>query len=158
MGSTAQFDDITMLCLDFKGPEKPVKECKMTADLDGIPKAIAFVEQELQRMECPAKTQSLLSVAVDEIMSNIVHYAYGMGIGSVTVQAEALEDARGARITFIDSGVAFNPLEAPEPDVSLGADRRKEGGLGIFLAKKLVDEMHYERVDGKNILRVTKKF
>ena len=91
-------------------------------------------------------------------MSNIVHYAYGMGIGSVTVQAEALEDARGARITFIDSGVAFNPLEAPEPDVSLGADRRKEGGLGIFLAKKLVDEMHYERVDGKNILRVTKKF
>ena len=65
MGSTAQFDDITMLCLDFKGPEKPVKECKMTADLDGIPKAIAFVEQELQRMECPAKTQSLLSVAVD---------------------------------------------------------------------------------------------
>ena len=61
-------------------------------------------------------------------------------------------------ITFIDTGVAFNPLEAPEPDISLSADMRKDGGLGIFLARKLVDEMTYERVDGRNILRMKKRF
>lgn len=126
--------------------------------LNGRPKAIAFAEQELQALECPVKTQSLLSVVFDEILSNIVHYAYGMGIGSVTVRIEAMQDEGGVMITFIDTGVAFNPLEAPEPDISLSADMRKDGGLGIFLARKLVDEMTYERVDGRNILRMKKRF
>ena len=158
VGEAAQFDDITMLCLEFKGPEEPVKECLLPAAVESIPKVIAFAGEELQAMGCPVKTQHLLSVATDEIMSNIVHYAYGMGIGSVTVRIEGTRDTRGAMITFIDTGVAFNPLEAPEPDVSLSADKRQEGGLGIFLAKKLVDEMHHERVDGRNILRITKHF
>lgn len=158
VGEAAQFDDITMLCLEFKGPEEPVKECLLPAAVESIPKVIAFAGEELQAMGCPVKTQHLLSVAIDEIMSNIAHYAYGMGIGSVTVRIEGTRDTRGAMITFIDTGVAFNPLEAPEPDVSLSADKRQEGGLGIFLAKKLVDEMHHERVDGRNILRITKHF
>ncbi len=158
VGNAPQFDDITMLCLSFNGPEKPVKECELPAVVDSIPKAIAFAERELQAMECPVKTQSLLSVAMEEILSNIVHYAYGMGIGSLTVRTEALADACGAMITFMDTGIAFNPLEAPEPDVSLSAEERKAGGLGIFLARKMVDEMTYERVDGRNILKIVKRF
>ena len=158
VGEAPQFDDITMLCLEFRGPERPVRECELPAALESIPKAIAFAEQELQALECPVKTQSLLSVVFDEILSNIVHYAYGMGIGSVTVRIEAMQDEGGVMITFIDTGVAFNPLEAPEPDISLSADMRKDGGLGIFLARKLVDEMTYERVDGCNILRMKKRF
>ncbi|MBQ9009519.1 MAG: SpoIIE family protein phosphatase [Clostridia bacterium] len=158
VGDAPQFDDITMLCLEYHGPEKPVRECELPAERENIPKAIAFVDQELEAMGCPQKIQTLLSVAIDEILSNIVQYAYGTGKESLSMRIEETESPHGVMITFVDTGAAFNPLEVSEPDISLTADERPTGGLGIFLARKMVDEMSYERVDGRNILRITKQF
>ena len=62
-----------------------------------------------------------------------------------------------ASLTFIDSGVPYNPLEKDDPDTTLSAEDRKIGGLGIFLVKKSMDDMRYESKDGKNILTLVKK-
>ena len=61
-------------------------------------------------------------------------------------------------ITFSDSGVPYDPLEKPDPDTHLAAEKRQEGGLGILLAKNMMDEMEYERRDGRNILTMKKRF
>ena len=158
VGDAPQFDDITMLCLQFNGPKKPIRECELPAVLDSIPQAVEFARREMAALSCPGRVQSILSVAIDEVMSNIVHFAYGMGIGSVRLRIEETEDPRGIMLTFIDSGVAFNPLEAPEPDVTLSPEKQKNSGMGIFLVRKMADDMSYERVDGRNILRVRKQF
>lgn len=60
-------------------------------------------------------------------------------------------------ITFSDSGKPYNPLEKPDPDVTLSAEERSIGGLGIFMVKKSMDDMRYEYKDGQNILTITKR-
>lgn len=84
--------------------------------------------------------------------------AYAAGSGSVAVRFEPLSSPRGAMITFLDSGIPFNPLKAPEPDVTLSAEERTGSGLGIFLVRRLMDNMTYSHVDGRNILSITKMF
>lgn len=140
------------------GPETPAAERSFPATLENIPHATAFIRQKLDALACPPKARMDISIVIDEIMSNIAFYAYGAGGGEVTVRFEALSDPRGAMLTFIDTGITYNPLEAPEPDVTLGTRERKPGGLGIFLVRKKVDRVTYEHVDGRNILRITKYF
>ena len=96
-------------------------------------------------------------MAVDEVMANVAMYAYAPGTGDVTVQFGFEEASRTASVTFIDGGVAFDPLAKEDPDVTLPAEQRKIGGLGIFLVKKTMDEVTYKREDGKNILCIRKK-
>ena len=95
-----------------------------------------------------------IDVAIDEIFGNIVRYAYPEDRGSVTVQFEVKDSF--AEITFIDEGTPFNPLTVEEPDITLDATVRDVGGLGIFLVKKTMDRVEYERKDGKNVLRLSK--
>ena len=61
-------------------------------------------------------------------------------------------------LTFIDKGIPYNPLENKDPDVTLDIEKRKIGGLGIFLVKEMMDEVSYEYADGKNILKLKKEF
>ena len=96
-----------------------------------------------------------INLAFEEIFVNIANYAYKDKVGEVIIQVELKDD--NCVINFIDEGVMFNPLEREEPDVSLKAEERKIGGLGIFLVKKIMDDVKYERVDGKNIFSITKK-
>ena len=74
-----------------------------------------------------------------------------------TVRVETEADPTTAVITFIDSGTPFDPLQKADPDVTLDAEEREIGGLGIFLVKKSMDEITYEYKDGHNILRIRKK-
>ena len=96
-----------------------------------------------------------IEVAVEELFVNIAHYAYAPDTGSATIRTEIT--AGTAEITFIDSGVQYDPLAKPDPDVSLPASERQVGGLGIFMVKKSMDDMRYEYRDGKNILTIVKK-
>ena len=102
------------------------------------------------------KAQIQIDVAIDEVFSNIANYAYGAGTGEATVRFETMDAPKSVRLTFIDTGVAYNPLEAPDPDVTLAADERQMGGLGVYLVKKTMDDVSYEHVDGRNIRRITK--
>ena len=122
--------------------------------LTSSPEAVAFVDELLEKFSCPAKAQMHIDVAMDEMFVNIARYAYPSGGGMVRIRAEVC--AEYAEITLIDSGIPYNPLEKPDPDVTLSAKERQVGGLGIFLTRKLMDDISYEFRDGNNILKIKK--
>ena len=134
-----------------------MKELTVEARLEQIPQVTAWIDAELEALECPMKAQLQIDVAIDEIFSNIARYAYGEGTGSATVRFDFDPAARVAAITFEGSGTPYDPLAKEDPDISLGAQERSAGGLGIFLVKKTMDGMHYRYENGKNILTLQKK-
>ena len=134
-----------------------MKEMVIKALLENIPVVTAFIDEQLEALDCPLKAQMQIDVAIDELFGNIAHYAYVPGTGDVTVRFEYDEPARMASVTFIDQGIPFNPLTSEEPDVSLPVDERKIGGLGIFLVKKTMNSVEYRYENGNNILTIRKK-
>ncbi len=104
------------------------------------------------------KIQFQIDVAVEELFVNIAHYAYTPETGTATIRVKIEEDPLSASITFIDSGIPYNPLEKEDPDVTLSAEERGIGGLGIYMVKKSMDDMIYEYTDGQNILTIKKNF
>ncbi len=158
-GEAPQFDDITMLCLKFNGEKSAsMKEITVAATVENIETVTAFINEQLEAAECPMKAQMQIDIAIDEILSNIVHYAYGEKVGDVTVRIDFLDNPKSAVLTFTDSGVPYSPLEQSDPDISLSAEERKIGGLGIFMVRKTMDDMTYEFKDGMNILKIRKNF
>ena len=134
-----------------------MKELTVQATLENIPLVTAAMDEFLEALDCPLKAQMQLDVAVDELFGNIAQYAYPDGTGSVTVRFDHDEAARMVSVTFVDSGVPFDPLKQRDPDVSLSIDDRKEGGLGIFMVKKTMDHMVYRHENGCNLLTIYKR-
>lgn len=133
-----------------------MKELTVDATMESIPVITEFVDRQLEQLECPVKAQAQIDIAIDELFSNIVHYAYHPGVGPATVRVEVLEEPLSVIITFIDQGVPYDPLSNADPDVTLSAEDREIGGLGIYIVKKNMSEITYEYKDGKNILRIRK--
>lgn len=134
------------------------KEYSCIAAIDNLDEVMNFIEAGLDECGCSFKNKMQIDVAVDEIFANVSCYAYEGGTGMLTVRFEALESPAGAKITFIDSGVAFDPLAKEDPDLGGTSEERKIGGLGIFMVKKTMDSVSYERLDGRNIFSMTKYF
>ena len=134
-----------------------MKEITLKAVIESIPQATSFVDEQLEAIECPMKAQMQLDVAIDELFCNIASYAYGAVEGKATVRFDYDPAARRVILSFIDEGVPFNPLESDEPDVSLSAEERAIGGLGIFLVKKTMDSIKYRYENGQNILTIEKQ-
>lgn len=135
-----------------------MNEITVKALVDNLGTVTNFVDDFLDSHDCPMKVQMQIDIAIDEIFSNICHYAYGDSAGEATVRVD-LEDASARKaiaLTFIDEGVPYNPLEKEDPDTTLSAEDRKIGGLGIYMVKKNMDEMEYEYSEGKNILSMKK--
>ena len=129
----------------------------LPATVENIGKITAFVEGRMEEKDCPLKQIMQVSMAVDEVMANVAMYAYAPGTGDVTVTVDFDDGSRTVSITFIDRGVAFDPLAEEDPDVTLPAEQRKIGGLGIFLVKKTMDDVAYRREGDKNVLCIKKK-
>ena len=157
VGNTPQFDDITMLGLEYKG-DKNMQEKTLDATIENIDVITDFINEQLELSGCPLKAQTQIDVAIDEIFSNIARYAYQSKVGQATVRIEMFEDPKSVAITFIDSGIPFNPLEMKDPDTSAKAEVREVGGLGVYIVKKSMDKVSYENKDGKNILRIQKNY
>ena len=102
------------------------------------------------------RIQTQIDIAVEEIFVNIANYAYNPEIGKAEIVVEITEKPVTVAITFEDSGVPYNPLEKQDPDITLNAEERDIGGLGIFMAKKSMDDIEYTYRDGKNILTIKK--
>ena len=134
-----------------------MKEITLKAEIGNIPQVIAFIEEQLEKVACPLRAQMQIDVAVDELFSNIVRYAYSPGEGPATVRVDAEEEPRRVVITFIDHGKPYNPLTTAAPDMTLAAKQRHIGGLGVFMVKKTMDDVAYEYRDGMNILTIRKK-
>ena len=101
-----------------------VFELRIPAVVEKLPELLAFIEQQLEEVGCPLKTQMEIAVADEEVFVNIASYAYAPGTGAVTVRIEISDDPAAATITFSDSGIPFDPLKKADPDVTLSAEER----------------------------------
>ena len=135
-----------------------MKDITVKSTIENIEIVTEFVEQQLEATDCPMKAQMLIAIAIDEIFSNIAHYAYTPEVGDVTVSVKVSETPGFIAITFSDSGVPYNPLEQEDPDTELSAEDRKIGGLGVFITKNIIDEADYIYEDGRNKLTIKKNF
>ena len=133
-----------------------MRELTIEAKLENLDEVLGFVDGQLEELECPMKAQMQIDVAVEEIFVNIASYAYAPGIGNAVVRFESSQDPTSVTITFIDSGVPYDPVQKDDPDVTLSAEERGIGGLGIYMAKKAMDDMKYVYRDGQNILSISK--
>lgn len=131
-------------------------ELELDAELENLSEVQLFLEEHLERADCPMKSQMQLSVAVEEIYANIANYAYAPEIGKAKIRIEVSPDPVSVTITFIDHGIPYDPLAKEDPDITLSADERPIGGLGIFITKKTMDDVNYEYKDGQNILTLKK--
>jgi sigma-B regulation protein RsbU (phosphoserine phosphatase) len=146
-----QADDITMLALKIGYTAKKII---LDASLKNLGRLLEFINEELEKNEFPKDTINEIDIAVEEIFVNIVNYAYENGEGNISIEISALNEAV---ITFEDNGIPFNPLEKEPPNLDLDIIDRNIGGLGIFMTRKIMDNMKYTRHDFKNILTITKK-
>lgn len=135
-----------------------MNEMTVEATPENIPVITAFVDEQLEKYDCPMKAQAQIDIAIDELFGNIVRYAYHPEIGSATVQVEVTEEPLAVVITFIDQGKPYDPLAKEDPNVTLSAEEREIGGLGIYIVKKSMSDITYEYKDGRNILKIRKDF
>jgi anti-sigma regulatory factor (Ser/Thr protein kinase) len=133
-----------------------MRELDIEALVDNLPEVTEFVDEQLEATGCSMKVQMQIDLAVEEIFVNIANYAYSPEKGRAIVRVEVSGNPVTVTITFIDHGVPYDPLAKEDPDVTLRADERQVGGLGIFMAKQIMDELAYEYKDGQNILILKK--
>ena len=133
-----------------------MKEMTIEAKTENLPVVTAWIEKALEEIDCPMKDQAQIDVAIDELLSNIAHYAYAPGTGEATVRFAFDADTRTVSISFLDSGIPFDPLSQAAPDINAPAEERAVGGLGIYLVRKTMDRVDYRYSDGKNILTIQK--
>ena len=129
-----------------------MNELSVEAKIENLNAVLDFVNGLLEN--CSPKIQNQIGIVVDEVFSNIAYYAYHPEVGSATVRINIDADIT---IEFEDSGIAFNPLFAEEPDTTLSAEEREIGGLGLFILKRLMDSVEYRREGNKNILTIKKR-
>lgn len=149
-GEAEQFDDITMLCIHWNEVEN--KMLSINPTMESVPLVAAFVEEHLEKFEVPAKLAVKLMVAVDEIYSNIVRYS-----GASEAQIRLVKEEEIVQLIFRDNGEPYNPLTAKAPDVTASAEDRAIGGLGIFMVRKMMDNVEYEYTNDRNKLTLTVK-
>lgn len=150
VGDAPQFDDITMLCLQYR--KMPDESKTVGLSLENIGPLTEFVETSLQSKEVKASVVVKMKIALDEIYSNIVKFSKAT---YVKISC-GLKDGF-ACLRFEDDGVAYDPLQKEDVDITLSAEARAIGGLGILMVKKSMDKMEYEYRDSKNILVLSKK-
>ena len=132
-----------------------IKEIIVDAEIKNVGKVENFTGDFFNKVARDKINPSRAYVVIDEIFSNIAYYAYPNGKGEVTVRLEWEDETSLFTITFIDKGVQFDPIKKMDPDITLSAEERKIGGLGIFIVKRIAKFVKYEYKDEKNILSVT---
>ena len=159
VGAAPQFDDITMLLFDYKPNEGGTHMTKQAfpARAEALSDVLGFVDRMLELYECPMKIQTAICVAIEEVFVNVAHYAYGDKEGDMTLGIFFDKESRVVTFRMTDEGIPFNPLRKPDPDITLSAEEREIGGLGIFITKKTMDTVEYAYENGENILTMIKK-
>lgn len=158
IGETEQSDDLTLLALSYT----PLQEQNIMGegitlknDVKEVEELGSFVKQVAESLSLDKSLTGRLRLAVEETVVNVMEYAYPQGTtGDVNIRATS----NGRRLKFIisDSGIPFNPTEVTAADTTLSAEERPIGGLGILLVRELMDSINYERINGQNVLTLTK--
>ena len=134
-------------------------ELVVKSDDKYLDSVLDFIHSQIENSNADTKLLMQIDLAVEEIFVNIAHYAYQPGSGDIKVICQAAENEGSpeVRIEFSDEGIAFDPLAKEDPDVTLSVEERGIGGLGIFLVKKYMDFVSYERNGNVNVFTMTKK-
>ena len=130
-----------------------MKELIIDAIPENLDTVLDFVSAQLEESGCDIRLQTQIAIAAEEIFVNIAHYAYNPEVGGAAVRIAAGDEIV---IEFEDSGNPYNPLERENPDITLGAEEREIGGLGVFMVGKIMDTVEYRHEGGKNILSIRK--
>lgn len=133
-----------------------MQEFVIEAQLENLEKVNEFIQGILSDFQCSNRALMQLDLVVEEIFVNIASYAYPESTGLVKIQSEIKKDPLSITLTFIDTGLKYNPLANEDPDLTLSIEERQVGGLGIYLIKNMVDNISYDYSDGQNILTLTK--
>ena len=134
-----------------------IYEITVPAELGNLKDVNDFVVDKLHNLDCSARAQVQIEIAVEEIFVNIANYAYNPVIGKATVRLMVDDEEEQISIQFEDEGKPYNPLMREDPDVTLGIEERTVGGLGIYMTKKSMDDVIYRYEEGKNILTIKKR-
>ena len=127
------------------------------AKTEAWPAVLDFASQLLKNYVRSPKLHTQMCVALEEVFVNVAHYAYGEGEGEVTLAMGFHEEDHSILFRMWDTGMPFDPLQRPDPELTLSIEERQLGGLGIFLVKQIMDTVTYTYEDGKNILTMIKK-
>ena len=153
-----QSDDLTLLAISYTPKEeKYVLDDQLTLhnNVKEVEELSSFIKEMAEKLNIGKSLAFNLRLALEEAVVNVMEYAYPAGTaGDVNIRVTF----NGQRLNFIitDTGISFNPTEASTANTSLSAEERPVGGLGIFLVRELMDTINYERIDGKNVLTLTK--
>lgn len=133
------------------------KELNIEATLENLDTVLGFIEENLELAECPMKIAMKVLVCVEELFVNVVNYAYDGLVGPCGI-CFMTDDRAPGKLTIVlsDQGKEFNPLEKENPNITLGADARDIGGLGIFMVKNIMDAIYYERNGANNTIIMEK--
>jgi anti-sigma regulatory factor (Ser/Thr protein kinase) len=134
-----------------------MEERKFDAIKENLIEVNAFIEEYLEQFQCSMKAMMQIEVAVEEIFVNIANYAYGLEKGTATVKIDMDEESGEVTIVFIDQGIPYDPLAKADPDITMNAEERQIGGLGIFMTKNIMDDVTYEYQNMSNVLTLKKK-
>ncbi len=160
VGDAPQSDDLTMLYIRFMNnqiSEETERHLILHNDIQQIPQLAEFVEAVADVAHLDVGLTMSLNLALEEAVSNVIMYAYPKGSDGL-VDIEAIIRKKELEFIISDNGTPFDPTAAPEADITLDAEERPIGGLGIFLVKNIMDVVEYTRSDdGKNILSMIKK-
>lgn len=148
-GIAEQFDDITMLALRFNGSAGKKESWCGEPLIERMLDVIKFIDDTLKEETVNKSDRAKFLVAVDEIYSNICRYSKA---AEAEIEYHATETY--VQILFEDDGIPYNPLEHNAPDITLSAEKREAGGLGIYMVRTMMDDMKYEYADGRNRLTI----
>ena len=142
-----------------------MKELITAAKTDNLSEVLTFLEGYLEEKDCSPKASMQLAIAVEEMFVNIANYAYkGSDLpdndrtAKITIEDTEINGSPAVSVSLFDKGMPYDPLAKEDPDITLSAEERQIGGLGIFMVKKNVDEMSYVYEGGENRLTLRKRF
>ncbi|WP_407383600.1 ATP-binding protein [Ruminococcus sp.] len=134
-----------------------MKRLEIPAEKARLTEVIGFVLDYAEKLGFEKKELFQIKLCTEEVFVNVASYAYGADTGMITVIADGSEEPLTLTLSFIDSGMPFDPLAKPDPAKKRPLSQAKKGGLGIFLTKRFMDEVSYAYQDGRNILTISKK-
>lgn len=150
-----------MLCVELTNNKKSNHlkiNKKFNADINEMQKVIEYFTESITNIVDIEKAKKYY-VVIDEIFSNIVKYGFkDSKKGYVNIKLDVDLEKRNIKAIFEDNGIKFNPLDEKDPNIDLSAKERKEGGLGIYIVKKMMDKVSYEYKNNKNIFTIEKKY
>ena len=154
-----QSDDITMLAIRYQAQSfdsKLTETLTLKNNVKEVARLSAFIKQVTEQLQIDKELASQLRLAVEEAVVNVIDYAYPAEKEG-EIEVRVMSDGSIIKFVIIDSGGAFDPTAKEKADITLSAEDRQIGGLGLLLVRELMDSINYEREGGKNILTLMKK-